>query len=439
MLRLPSFGTEISVPRYAVAAPALLFSQHAAVALAFRAMGQPLAADAGFWLMPLRRLSMLDGLSATAAALAFVFYVAVAWWLALLSFRRANRSSLGYTLAALTVIPVVQLAAVAALAVLPVRGREERGETGEGVNVAHVVQGLLAGIAIIVLAVLVSALTFGSYGWGLFVMTPFLVGVTTGYIANRSAPLETGQTRSLVLAAAGLGGLALIALSLEGFVCILMAAPLGALVAALGGMIGREMALAGHRRGKPFLSLALLPAVFALEAAMPPALAIETNETVDIAAPPAAVWRALVSDDPIAVAPGLVGRAGLAYPLRARIEGSGVGAERLGFFSTGIARERITGWEPGRRLAFRVVAQPPAMEEMSPYRRVHAPHVQGYFDTGETRFDLVPLPGGGTRLTARASHVLRIDPVLYWEPLARWAIRSNTRRVLEDVRARSGA
>jgi hypothetical protein len=79
------------------------------------------------------------------------------------------------------------------------------------------------------------------------------------------------------------------------------------------------------------------------------------------------------------------------------------------------------------------------MEEMSPYRRVHAPHVQGYFDTGETRFDLVPLPGGGTRLTARASHVLRIDPVLYWEPLARWAIRSNTRRVLEDVRARSGA
>jgi hypothetical protein len=85
------------------------------------------------------------------------------------------------------------------------------------------------------------------------------------------------------------------------------------------------------------------------------------------------------------------------------------------------------------------VSQPPAMEEMSPYRRVHAPHVQGYFDTGETRFDLEPLPGGRTRLTVRASHVLRIDPVPYWEPIARWAVHENTDRVLRFVKAEAEA
>jgi len=48
---------------------------------------------------------------------------------------------------------------------------------------------------------------------------------------------------------------------------------------------------------------------------------------------------------------------------------------RLGEFSTGIARERVTEWRPSRKLAFVVESQPPMMEEMSPYRRVHAPHL----------------------------------------------------------------
>ena len=38
--------------------------------------------------------------------------------------------------------------------------------------------------------------------------------------------------------------------------------------------------------------------------------------------------------------------------------------------------------------------------------------------------DSIPEP-----LLETAMHILRIDPVLYWEPLARWAIRSNSRRL----------
>ena len=167
---------------------------------------------------------------------------------------------------------------------------------------------------------------------------------------------------------------------------------------------------------------------------MPPSVAIATHETIVISAPPEAVWEALTSADPLSEPPGMVGSAGLAYPLRGRIFGEGVGAERLGYFSTGLARERITDWSLHRRLAFEVISQPPAMEEMSPYRRVHAPHVRGYFDTGETGFELQPLAGGRTRLSVSASHVLRIDPVLYWEPVARWAVAENARRVLRSIK-----
>lgn len=102
-------------------------------------------------------------------------------------------------------------------------------------------------------------------------------------------------------------------------------------------------------------------------------------------------------------------------------------------------RERVTEWVPGRRLAFQALTQPPAMEEMSPYRRVHAPHVQGYFETGATSFTLVPLPGSRTRLDVEAHHVLRVEPVLYWEPLARLAIRMNLTRVLDDIQNKAEA
>lgn len=436
-MRLPSLRGELAPATYAIAAPALLLSQQGAAALAHRWTGQPLTADTEFWLMPLRRVALLPDPSSAAAALVLLFSIVVAWGLAVLSFRRASRSGVGYLLAALSVVPAIQIAAVALLALLPVRARDYVPELEEGTNVAHVLQGVLAGVAIVVIAVLVSAMTFGTYGWGLFVLTPFLVGVTTGYLANRQVALETGRTTPLVLAAAGLGSLALILFALEGFVCILLAAPLGAAAAVTGGALGRAAALAAQRRAKPLMGVALLPAVFAFEAAMPPALAITTHESASISAPPSAVWRALTSSAPIASSPGFVGRAGLAYPVRGRIVGEGIGAERIGEFSTGSAREHITDWVPGRRLAFTVLSQPPAMEEMSPYRGVHAPHVSGYFETAETSFELEPLPGGGTRITARASHVLRIDPVLYWGPLARWAIRQNAARVLQDIKQKA--
>ena len=436
---LPSFKGEITPLAYAACAPVLLLSQHLAVLLAFRATGATLVYDSMFWVLPLRRLTDLPGLASWAAALAFAFSLVVAWGLAVLSFRRASYSRAGYALAALTVVPAVQIAAMAILAILPVRRNVPEPEPETGVNVAHVLQGVLAGIAIIVLAVLVSAVTFGAYGWGLFVMTPFLVGVTTAYIANRRVALEPGRTFSLVLAAAALGSLALIMLALEGLVCIILASPLGIAAAAAGGGLGRAAARIGQGRSTPLMSVAVLPAIFALEAATPPAVPIAMYETIDISAPPSAVWRALTSSDPIASPPGLVGRAGLAYPIRGRLIGEGIGATRLGEFSTGTARERITEWAPGSRLAFTVINQPPAMEEMSPYRRVHAPHVLGYFDTAGTSFALEPLPGGRTRLTARAAHILRLDPVLYWEPIARWAIHENVSRVLRDIREKAEA
>lgn len=79
------------------------------------------------------------------------------------------------------------------------------------------------------------------------------------------------------------------------------------------------------------------------------------------------------------------------------------------------------------------------MAAMSPYRQVNAPHLHGDFETRDTSFDLQERPGSATRLTVRASHGLPLEPALYREPMARWAIHANVARVLANIKDKAEA
>jgi hypothetical protein len=295
--------------------------------------------------------------------------------------------------------------------------------------------GVFAGVGLTLAAVAIGTLVFGTYGFTLFLFTPFMVGGTTAYIANYKADIGTGATAWSVTIAVLLGGLALVAVALEGLICIVMAAPLGLITALLGGMLGRELALHGNRSAVQNLPcLALLPLMFAVENVLPPLAHFDMEHTIAVAAPPEVVWESILSTDPIEGPLALPFRLGVAHPLRGEVRGEGAGAERLGEFSTGTAIERVTEWVPNRKLAFVVVRDIPGMRELSPYEHVHAPHAIGYFRTISTSFELVPRADGGTDILERTSHELRLDPVPYWLPMARWIIRQNNARVLEHIR-----
>ncbi len=101
------------------------------------------------------------------------------------------------------------------------------------------------------------------------------------------------------------------------------------------------------------------------------------------------------------------------------------------FFSTGVAYERVTEWDRGKRLSFIVLSDPPTLRELSPYRKVNAPHVNGYFRTLDARFTITRLGNGHTRLSLATRHELDLSPAFYWMPIAQWAVHTNKRRVLE--------
>jgi hypothetical protein len=404
------------------------------------ALRQPLTPDLWFLVAPLRQLVTLDHASSVALILALAYLMIVAWALAALAFRRAADAGVSEWIAAYAVAPIVQIPVMLFLCVCPSRAQADPASNAgdvaaAGSSWAPAVQGLIAGVALTLFAVAVGALVFGTYGFGIFVVSPFVIGATTAYFANRQSEIDGLQTAQLVVCATVLGGIALMIAALEGAVCIILAAPLGIGVALMGGALGRGIALTTRRSPTQTIAgAALLPLVFALETILPATTSFDTYETMEVNAPPELVWKSIVHMSPIDAPLALPFRLGVAFPVGGEILGEGVGAVRRGEFSTGTAIERVTEWVPNRRLAFDVSTDVPAMHELSPYSHVHAPHVIGYFRTTFTSFELVQLDNDRTNIIEHTSHQLKLDPVFYWLPLARWIVHENNARVLDHIR-----
>src|SRR6185295_11260542 len=72
--------------------------------------------------------------------------------------------------------------------------------------------------------------------------------------------------------------------------------------------------------------------------------------TIHIEASADKVWTNLISFPDLPGSENLMFRLGVSHPIRANIDGSGIGALRECTFSTGKFVERIDAWEENRRL-----------------------------------------------------------------------------------------
>ncbi|HKR09078.1 MAG TPA: SRPBCC family protein [Gemmatimonadaceae bacterium] len=294
--------------------------------------------------------------------------------------------------------------------------------------------GAAGALIIGVMAMLISVFALRTYGITLFVATPFLQGVVVGWAFNRQTVKPDGQTSSVVILSVLLVGGALALFALEGLVCIAMAFPVALLVAILGGIVGRQIAIVGGNGGAGIAAaLFVLPSGALIERATTAPPTYEAVTAVDVAAPASTVWRHVVQFKTIEDLPSWYFRLGIAYPISASINGSGVGAIRRCEFSTGAFVEPITAWDEPSRLAFDVVAQPPPMRELSPYSKVYAPHIDGFFRSSHGEFRLIPT-ASGTRLEGHTWYSVAIYPQAYWRALSELLLHRIHQRVLDQVK-----
>jgi uncharacterized membrane protein YhaH (DUF805 family) len=301
--------------------------------------------------------------------------------------------------------------------------------------------GVVGAVAFGLLSVLASVVGFKNYGWPLFLGTPFVQGMVCGWAFNRERARSTKETIAVVWTSLLLVGGVVFLFAMEGVACLIMALPIAAVLGIMGAYVGRSIGLRGsgiaYGAAAMFLVVPTGAAVDKFTTSAPPTYEVVT--TIDVAAPPEVVWERVVQFGRIEAPLPWYFRTGIAYPVRASINGQGVGAIRRCEFSTGAFIEPITVWDQPRRLAFDVVEQPPPLKELSIYSEVYAPHVDGFFRSHQGEFRLIPLASGGTRLEGHTWYSVAVYPQGYWRAISEVLLHRIHRRVLDQVKLEAEA
>jgi uncharacterized membrane protein YhaH (DUF805 family) len=295
--------------------------------------------------------------------------------------------------------------------------------------------GMLSSVAIGLGMVGISIFSMQLYGAALFFATPFVMGVTTAFSYNFETPRSLVRSILLALLTITITGSVILLFAIEGVLCLVMAFPIAAVLATLGAVVGWAIARqSGSRPAHVGYSMLILPGLAGAEHETARPRMHEVTTAIEIDAPPERVWPNVIGFTELPPPPEAYFRLGIAYPMRARIEGEGAGAVRRCEFSTGPFVEPITAWEPPRHLAFDVSAQPPSMSELSPWKNVKAAHLEGYMVSRRGEFRLIALPASRTRLEGSTWYTLSIFPEEYWTVWGEGLLHSIHGRVLGHIK-----
>lgn len=373
----------------------------------------------------------------------------------LLTLKRLRSIRLSPWLVLLFFVPVVKIIFFLLLCVLPSRERlNAEAQRGGGLKsflgliiprsqAGSAAAGILFATASSAICVWLGTSVLRSYGWSLFVGIPFALGFLPVLFFGYHEPRSLRSCLGVSLLATAAVGAALLLVALEGLICLIMAVPLAAPMALIGGWAAYHIQAADWWQGgtsRVFCVAIIAPALMLLEHAQPaplPLLKVQTSLVVN--APPEKVWRNVVTFSELPPPQEMIFRAGIAYPIRARIYGTGVGAERHCEFSTGPFVEPIEIWDEPRLLKFSVTKNPAPLQEWTPYEDIHPAHLDTFLESRAGQFYLTPLPGGRTQLEGTTWYYHHLWPATYWRWWSDYIIHTIHRRVLRHVQELSEA
>lgn len=279
---------------------------------------------------------------------------------------------------------------------------------------------------------------FLEYGWTVFVVVPFFLGMIPPLIYGSTKEISKRESIKMGFTTLGVFCLSTLVFAIEGIICIIMASPIMALSTWIGTLVGFHYVKNKKVVSTQTLSFIFLPMIFLvidIDTKTEEYLEVRTAITID--APINKVWENVISFGKIDEPSEWLFRTGIAYPTHAEIVGEGVGAIRYCNFTTGSFIEPITTWNEPELLQFNVLEQPTPMRELNPFWDVHPPHLDGYFQSQKGQFRLKQLDNGQTKIEGTTWYKIHIHPIKYWDFWSKYILHKIHNRVLKHIKKES--
>ena len=211
----------------------------------------------------------------------------------------------------------------------------------------------------------------------------------------------------------------------EGYICLLMAAPIYMAVIQMGIALGRGIC---SLRKSNTIRASLVPVAVMLAvfdgAGPAPVYSNAISDTVTINATPEQVWKYMV-EYPVNTKPSeyWLWDIGLPMPTQSVAEAQAVGAKRECRFTDGIVfEEKITEIVPNKVLTFDITKQP------------EHPEIIGHFSLDKGQMYLERNPDGTTSIIATSWYRLYVRPAKYFDWWAEDIVRNVHFRVLGHIK-----
>jgi hypothetical protein len=229
-------------------------------------------------------------------------------------------------------------------------------------------------------------------------LVPILVGAITVMLAERIARRSWSYYFWAAAGANALFVMGTLALSIEGVICCVLAVPLFALLGGFGGLLTGMLFRFYKYPRQAVYGFAVLPLIlggFEQNLALPNTI-ITVQRSLHIAAPPANVWRQLLSAQtiqPAEMSDGFMYRIGVPIPLSATTEELGGQLVRHITMGKNIHFDQVAAdWQTNRRVlwTYRFTNDSFPAGALDDHVRIGGQ----YFDVIDTEYSIEEKPGG---------------------------------------------
>ncbi|RTE09161.1 SRPBCC family protein [Paenibacillus whitsoniae] len=209
----------------------------------------------------------------------------------------------------------------------------------------------------------------------------------------------------------------------EGYICLIIVAPLIYLVILLGIAVGKVL-FKGRQTTLQISVVAAIASLIAINAITAQPGENQVTDRILIQAPPEVVWQNVTAFPAIDTKPDYwLFRIGLPSPVQSTAEGSYVGAARQCIFSNGIVfEEKIVEYELNRKLTFDITQMP------------NDPEILGHLELKRGQFILEDNGDGTTTLVGTSWYDLKVKPALYFDWWTQDIIRNVHLEVMDHMK-----